>query len=107
MTDFIELRRPDREINGTQAGKWFVLSTAILPTKALIADGTNNLAAVDLSGNNDELYFDDEIIAHIHAEQYYILNKVPYPYKIELENLLRNKYSNTAGIVVQSKPMTF
>ena len=107
MTDFIELRRPSHEDKGNNKGRWFVLSTMSLPTRALIADGSNNLADIDLSGNNDELYFADEIIAHIHAEQYYILNKVPYPYKAELENLLRNKYSNTAGIVVQSKPMTF
>ena len=107
MTDFIELRRPSLEVKGSNKGKWYVLSTVSLPVGALIADGSNTLGEVGFSGNNDELYFDDEIIAHIHAEQYYILNKIPYPYKIELENLLRNKYSNTTGIVVQSKTMTF
>ena len=108
MTDFIELRYPAQEIKGNNKGKWYVLAPGVMGiAQALIADGSNNLGQISFSGDNDEFYFTDEIITHIHAEQYYIDNKVPYPYKTELENLLRNKYSNTTGIVVQSKPMTF
>ena len=109
MTDFIELLRPLQADSGNHKGKWFVLASVARkrPVEALVADGSNNLRQIDRAGKNDDLYFTDEIIAHIHAEQYYIFNKVPYPYKTELENLLRNKYSNTKGIVVQSKPMTF